>query len=112
MIPVETRELQDPRYASYDKLSRYGGVPYYFDTEAKKYVYGTASYLYEGTTYALHLVEKFDTWDSLASYYYNNPTYYWVLCSFNRVQDPFVNPEIDTYIKIPNFSEIKFLRLQ
>lgn len=106
------RRLIDPSYKQYDKVSRYSSVPYYFDTETKKYIYGTSVYLDEGTTYTLHEVEKFDTWDSLASYYYNNPTLYWVICSFNRVFDPFTNPEIGSFIKIPNISEIRFLQMK
>ena len=100
------RRLINKQYKSYDKLSRYAAFPYYYDSDNDRYVYGTTAYL-RGD--ALHLVDRFDTWDSLASYYYNNPTYYWVLCSFNRVQDPFQDPEIGTFIKIPSFSEIKFI---
>ena len=102
------RRLQSPQYKSYDKLCRYTSFPFYYDSVKKRYIYGTGAYLRSDTTFTLHKVEQFDTWDSLASYYYNNPTYYWVICSFNKVDDPFKNPKIGTYIKIPTFSEIKF----
>lgn len=102
------RRLQTPQYKDYDKLCRYTSFPYYYDSVEKHYFYGTTTYLRNDTTYTLHKVEQFDTWDSLASYYYNNPTYFWVICSFNRISDPFKNPKVGTFVKIPTFSEIKF----
>ena len=50
-----------------------------------------------------------DTWDNLSLLYYGNPTYYWVICSFNRVQDPFKELVVGEKIKIPTISVIKFL---
>lgn len=105
---INHRHLINASYKQYEKLCRYSIFPYFFDTAEEKYVYGTITHLDKDTPYTLHKVEQFDTWDSLASFYYGNPTLYWILCDFNSEQDPFKNPEIGTYIKIPAFSEVKF----
>ena len=105
------RHLINASYKTYAKWCRYATFPYYFDTETEKYLYGTITHLESDTPYTLHKVEQFDTWDSLASFYYGNPTLYWVLCDVNKEQDPFKNPEIGSYIKIPALSEVKFEKL-
>lgn len=101
-------ELKDKQYKDYDKLSRYEPYPYYYDVTDKKYVYGTTGHLSTNTPYVAHTVKQGDTWDSLALYYYNNPTYYWIICDYNRVQNPFNNPKINEVVKIPTFSAIRF----
>jgi nucleoid-associated protein YgaU len=55
-----------------------------------------------------HKVKDGDTLDSLALYYYNNPTYYWVIADFNRIQDPYLELEVGRILKIPTFSNIAF----
>ena len=37
----------------------------------------------------------------IALWFYNNPTYYWVICDFNRILDPLKKPEIGTVLYIP-----------
>ena len=101
-------ELSKKSYKSYEFLSRYEQVPYYYDSSHDKYIYGTSAYLNNTTTFVAYKVKKGDTWDSIALYYYNNPTYYWIIMSYNRVQDPFEQPVVGSIIKIPTFSSISF----
>jgi nucleoid-associated protein YgaU len=49
-----------------------------------------------------------DTLDTLALYYYNNPTYFWVIADFNRIQDPYADLVVDSVLRIPTFSNIAF----
>ena len=39
--------------------------------------------------------------DKLAAYYYNNPTYYWIICDFNKIIDPFVEPKPGDILYLP-----------
>ena len=86
--------------------SRYNGFPYYYNSHDKNYQLGTKSWLKTDIDdYITYTVRKDDTWDSLALEHYNNPTYYWVLCDFNRVIDPMVNPEEGSTIYIPKLGK-------
>lgn len=97
------------QYRSYDRVSRYSVFPYYFNKDDNKYVYGTTAHLKtEGKSFVSHNVVEGDTYDSIALYYYNNPTYYWIITDFNKVQDPFTIPKVGTLLKIPTFSHIEF----
>ncbi len=100
--------LEDKQYKSYNYFSRYTSFPYYFNSIDKKYIYGVTSQLSKDSTYALHKVTKTDTIDSIALYYYNNPTFFWVICDFNNIQDPYIKLEEGTLLKIPTMSELKF----
>ena len=102
-------ELKDKTYKAYDKLSRYNNFPYYYHPIDNKYIYGTTAYLKDTTPYVVHIVKKNDTLDSLALFYYNNPTYYWIIADFNRIIDPYEPLTVGTQIKIPSFSNIEFL---
>ena len=101
--------LTDKSYKPYLRLSRYNNFPYYFHTVDKKYIYGTTSQLKDTTKHVIHVVKRNDTYDSLALYYYGNPTYYWIICDFNQIQDPITPPEIGIELKIPTFSDIEFI---
>ena len=100
--------LTGKEYRSYDYISRYASFPYYYNTEDDKYVYGTTSQLDRTSPYTLYKVQKNDTYDSLALKFYNSPTYFWVICDFNGVQDPYLRPEEGARIKIPSLTDIKF----
>ena len=100
--------LKNKQYKSYRKLSRYTTFPIYYHTLDNKYVYGTTSHLGQDISYTLYKVKNNDTWDSIALEAYNNPVYYWILCDFNEVQDPFREPAPGTYIRIPVLSLIRF----
>ena len=101
-------KLTNKAYRQYDYISRYTSFPYFYDTEEDKYIYGTTAYIKSETPYVIHKAELRDTYDSIALKYYNNPTLYWVICDFNRIQDPFSEIEIGTLIKIPTISNISF----
>ena len=102
--------LKDRSYRTYEKISRYNNFPYYYNTVDEKYMYGTTSYLKDNIAYTIHTAVEGDSWDSLALYYYNNPTLFWIICDFNRVQDPFTKIEIGQKIKIPSFSDLDFIQ--
>lgn len=100
--------LKNKSYNSYNRLSRYSSFPIYYNTLDNKYVGGTTAYLDDTTVYTLYKVEQGDTWDSIALDAYNNPTYYWIILSYNHLQDPFEGPEVGTYIRIPSKSTIRY----
>ena len=100
--------LQEKAYRTYNYISRYSNFPYYYNTEDEKYIYGTTAYLDDSTPYTLYKVQKTDTWDSMALKFYNSPTFFWILCDFNRVQNPYEMPEVGTLIKVPALTNIKF----
>ena len=81
--------LTDKSYKQYSKLSRYSAFPYYYHSKDDKYIYGKTAYLKDDTVYSLYQIKRGDTFDSLALYFYNNPTLYWIICSFNHIQNPF-----------------------
>lgn len=100
--------LTNKKHKEYSKISRYSPFPYYYHTLDKKYIYGKDAYLKDTTLYSTHTVQVNDTLDSLALKYYNNPTYYWIICSFNHIQDPFITLKEGTQLKIPSLSNIEF----
>ena len=100
--------LRDKQFREYKKLSRYSGVPYYYNVNDNKYIYGIGTNLKDTTAFKIHKIVEGDSLDSLALYYYNNPTYFWIIADFNRIQDPFVELEVGSRIKIPTFSSIQF----
>ena len=82
--------------------------PYYYHTQDNKYIYGITAYLNDTTPYKAHVVQAGDTLDTLALYYYNNPTMYWVICSFNHIRNPYKQLVVGSVIKIPSLSTIKY----
>ena len=100
--------LTNKTYKNYDRWSRYSSFPYYYHTKDDKYVYGTTQYLDDTTVYTLYTVKRNDTLDSIALDYYNNPTYFWIICSFNHIQDPFIELKEGQQLKIPSISNLKF----
>lgn len=100
--------LEDKTYKSYDYTSRYNGFPYYYQVLDKKYTYGITANLKDGLVYTLYEVQYGDTYDSIALDFYNTPLYFWVVCDFNRIQDPFEIPTPGTKLKIPSISNLSF----
>lgn len=100
--------LSDKQFRDYKKISRYSTLPYYYHRADNKYVYGTGKHLKNNTTYKVHTVQEGETLDTLALYYYNNPTYYWIIADFNRIQDPYIKLVVGSKINIPTFSNIDF----
>lgn len=101
--------LKNKSYKDYSYVSRYISIPYYYNTEDDKYIYGTAQQLNDSTAYALHEVKRGDTLDSLALKYYNNPTLFWIIADFNKIQDPFATLTVGEKLKIPSISSISFV---
>ena len=100
--------LQNKQYKQYDYISRYSPFPIYYHTIDDKYIVGRDSWIKSDTIYSEYIVQKGDTYDSLALRFYNNPTYYWIICSYNHIHDPFEAPIPGSKIKIPSFSNIEF----
>lgn len=100
--------LKNKTYKEYPRISRYSSFPYYYNTLDNKFVEGTTKYLSTDSVYILRTVYPGDTYDTLALEYYNNPTYYWVICSFNQIQDPFKKPPEGSVLRIPSLSEINY----
>lgn len=103
--------LKDKNYKVYNYISRYTAFPYYYNTQDRKYIYGTTSQLNNDTNFVLHKITQKDTLDSLSLKYYGRPDYYWVIADFNRIQDPFVKlfGNYDS-LKIPALGSISFKR--
>ena len=101
-------KLTNRFYKQYDYTSRYSPFPNYYNVSTGKHVAGITSYLSDTTPYTLHVVKRGDTFDSLALQYYNNPTLYWIICSFNRISDPYRALEENEKLKIPTISNIVF----
>lgn len=102
--------LQEKSFRSYDYISRYSQFPYYFNQQDNKYIYGTTAQLDTSVGYSIHKVKVGDTFDSIALDYYNNPTLYWIICDFNRVQDPFKKLKVGDKIKVPVLSSIVYVK--
>ncbi len=100
--------LTNKQFRDYDKISRYAGVPYYYNRLDDKYMYGTGTNLKDNTPHRMHKVVQGDSLDSLSLYYYNNPTYFWIIADFNRIQDPYKELQVGSILKIPTFSTIEF----
>lgn len=102
-------QVTSKRYKDYDKVSRYSVFPIYYHKGDKRYFYGLTGHLMkENTRYVAHKVVQNDTLDTLALYYYGNPTYYWIIADFNDIQDPYKPLTIGETLKIPTFSNISF----
>ena len=68
--------LKNITYASFDYLSRYTNIPYYYDAINNKEIYGIGTNLKTNTEFVTHKVKSNDTLNSLALKYYNNPMYW------------------------------------
>ena len=100
--------LKDKQYKDYSTLSRYASDPFYYNTLDNKYQYSTTKNLNNDTEYRVHVVRPRETYDSIAFKYYSNPTYFWIICDFNRILNPFEHPKKGSILKIPNLSRLEF----
>ena len=82
--------------------SRYNGRYYYYNKLDDKNMMSTSRWLSQDTSYTTYIVREGDTYDSIALYFYNNPTYYWVICDFNRIFDPIKSPKKGDVLYIPS----------
>ena len=103
------QKLTNERVNTFDYTSRYTGVSYFYDPQKNRDVYGIGSQIRFDTPYLIHKVEIGDNLDKLALKYYNNPSYWWVLAYFNKINDAFANIDRTyTTLKIPTISSIVF----
>lgn len=100
--------LINKTYSDSSILSRYTPFPYYYHTKDDNYIRGLTAYLKDTTAYTLYTVRRGDTFDSIALDFYNNPTLFWVICSYNHIQDPFTELVVGQQIKVPSLSSIEF----
>lgn len=101
--------LIDKSFKDYDYFSRYTPFPYYYNTLDDKYVYGITSKLTRDIPSQAYKVRKGDTFDSIALYFYNNPTLWWVITDFNRINDALSVPKEGSVLNIPTLSEVSFV---
>lgn len=88
-------------------FSRYNGLNYFYNENDDKYVLATRQWLKkftDQTRVTSYKVKKKDTYDSIALDYYNNPTYYWIICDYNRIIDPITPPKEGTILEIPSLN--------
>lgn len=100
---------KDAHLKSYEKVSRYTSVPFYYDSDSDKYIYGTAKKMKRNTPFAEYQVKQGDTFDSLALDNYDDAQFYWVIAEFNGINDPFLKLRVGAKIRIPVLSEIEFM---
>ena len=101
--------LKDKQWKEYSYTSRYTPFPFYYNVLDKKYIYGITKQLGKNINYVLHNLIDSDTVDSLALKYYGRPDYFWIICEFNDINDPYIRL-IDKYesIRIPSISDIYY----
>lgn len=101
--------LQNTYYKDYTRISRYSIFPYYYNRIDKKYIYGITAHLKtQDVMYVNHKVVEGDTLDSLSLHFYGSPTYFWIIADFNKIQDPYIDLEVGSTLKIPTFSFVEF----
>lgn len=100
--------FKEKQYRIASKLSRYSNVPSYNSTLDGCWFNGTYSGIAKGTLSRPHTVKYGDTLDSLSLYYYNNPTYFWLIADFNNIIDPYKDLVPGEVLNIPTFSFVEF----
>ena len=102
--------LTKKEYKQYERVSRYAVFPYYFNNIDKKYIYGITSHLKtQDVSFVSHKIVEGDTLDTLALYYYNSPTFFWIIADFNNILDPYEDLKVGETLKIPTFSNVEFV---
>ena len=100
--------LTDKTYKTYDFVSRYAGFPCYYHRLDDKYVQGLSAYLKDTTPYTNYIVKQKDTLDNLAMRFYGNPTYFWVIASYNHIRNPYESLVVGSTLRVPVLSSIEF----
>lgn len=54
------------------------------------------------SAYMIYQVLDNDTWTNLSFKFYNTYKLWWLICKFNNIQNPFLDLQVGTLIKIPN----------
>ena len=100
--------LKNKSYKQYETMSRYSPFPYYYHSLDDRFTYGMDAHLKDDTPYQTYYVKRGDTIDSIALKFYNSPTKYWIICSFNRIRNPYITLVEGQAIKVPSISSIEF----
>lgn len=82
-------------------FSRYNGLSYFYNKLDNKEQLENTKWLSHEMDYSVYQVKDGDTYDSIALLHYNNPTYYWIICDFNRILDPLKRPEPGRLLYLP-----------
>lgn len=93
--------LTNKTIKSSNYYSRYNGFYYYYNKLDNKNQMGTSKWLNQDNSNQQYVVKPGDTYDSIALYFYNNPTYYWIICDYNRILDSMVPPTAGDILYIP-----------
>lgn len=102
MNVLTNRAIKSSKY-----YSRYNGLSYYYNNLDDKYQLETRHWLKEFVDISkiqTYIVKEKDTYDTIALEFYNNPTYYWVICDYNRIIDPFTPPKAGTVLYLPSLN--------
>lgn len=102
MNVLTNRAIKSSKY-----YSRYNGLSYYYNNLDDKYQLETRHWLKEfidTSKIQTYIVKEKDTYDTIALEFYNNPTYYWVICDYNRIIDPFTPPKVGTVLYLPSLN--------
>ena len=83
-------------------FSRYNGIAQYYNKHDKKYQLALKSWLRKNFTSVPYVVQDNDTFDYIALKFYNNPTYYWIICDANKIIDPMKEPKKGDTLLIPS----------
>ena len=100
--------LKNKSYKQYETMSRYSPFPYYYHSLDDRFTSGMDAHLKDDTPYQTYYVKRGDTIDSIALKFYNSPTKYWIICSFNRIRNPYITLVEGQAIKVPSISSIEF----
>ena len=100
--------LKDKSYKTFDYVSRYTNVPYYYNTLDNKDVSGITKWLSSDIEYIVHNVNIDDSLDKLSYYYYGRPDLYWVIADFNRIVDCFTDLSRYKTLRIPDITGLRF----
>ena len=102
MNVLTNRAIKSSKY-----YSRYNGLYYYYNNLDDKYQLETRHWVKEfvdTSKIQTYIVKEKDTYDTIALEFYNNPTYYWVICDYNRIIDPFTSPKEGTVLYLPSLN--------
>lgn len=102
MNVLTNRAIKSSKY-----YSRYNGLSYYYNNLDDKYQLETRHWLKEfidTSKIQTYIVKEKDTYDTIALEFYNNPTYYWVICDYNRIIDPFTPPKVGAVLYLPSLN--------
>lgn len=100
--------LSNKNYKEYNRLSRYSSSANYYNEIDKKYQEELPKPMDKNSKYSLYIADGNESFDFISLKFYNNPTYYWIICDFNNISNPYLIPSRGTKLRIPVISDIQF----